>query len=196
MYRSVDELPLKTLFKIFETDDLTLLNPTEGTTEEELKEVWLGIKEEYSELDTSNTIKRVVRVSQKIDYFKAKHEMVSLCVYLLRFERNAELEKRLADAGYKVNPEDYESSLEKIEIDAKGLQVRVGAKEAELERLTKDDSIAKSDINKMLASMSSALGIAFKFNEITVVEFFGYKNALEEKAKQQQKNKRHGRRKN
>lgn len=194
MYKSVEELPLKTLFKIFETNDLLLLNPSGEVPKDKLKEVWIKIVEEYKELDTSNTIERVIRVSQKIDYFKAKHEMISLCVYLLKFKRNSELEKILSDAGYKVNPEDYERSLDSIENEAKGLQVKVGVKEAELDRLTKDDSVVKSDINKMLASMSSALGIAFKFNEITVVEFFGYKSALEDKAKQQEKNKKHVRR--
>ena len=189
-YRSVDELPLKTLLKIFETNELHLLVKSYSNRKkvsiDDLKSTWKQIAKEYKELDSSNTVERVVRVSQRIDFFKSKHQMVSLCVYLLRFGRNKELEERLARAKYKIDPNDFENSLDKIEYEAKGLQTKIGVKEAELVRLTKDESVVKSDINKMLASISSSLGIAFKFNEITVVEFFGYKSALENKAKQQQ----------
>jgi len=190
-YRSVEELPLKTLFKIFETDDLYLLvkkyEDRKKIPKEDLEIAWEEINGDYRKLDGKNIVSRVVRVSVKIDYLKAKHQMVSLCVYLLRFGRDKELEDRLSRAGYKVSEKDYEKGLDDIEYNAKALESKVGIKEAELAKLTEDDSVVKSDINKMLASMSSSLGIAFKFNEITVVEFFGYKDALGAKAKQQSK---------
>lgn len=190
-YRSVDELPIKTLFKIFETSDLKLLvkehSDRKKIKDEEIEETWKTIEAEYKELDASNTLERVIRVEQRIDFLKAKHQMVSLCVYVLRLGRNEKVENHLKSQKYIVDPENFEKSLDKIELQAVALKTKVGVKEAELERLTKDESIEKSDINKMLASMSSTLQIAFKFNEITVVEFFGYKAALEAKAKAQPK---------
>lgn len=201
-YRSVDDLPITILFKIFEQNDLRLLSKEYSNRDKipkkELESAWESILESYKELDTSNIVERVVRKSQYIDFLKAKYQMVSLCVYVLRLGRNREVEMRLKKAGYEVDIYDFKNSLNSIEYLANGLKTKIGIKESELKLLTKDDEVAKTDINKMLASMSSALQIPFKFNELTVVEFFGYKSALEEKAKrdkrQQLKSKAHGRR--
>ena len=201
-YRSVDELPVKTLFKIFETNDLLLLVKEYSNQRlipvKELQLAWDKIKDEYKELDSSNTLERVIRIEQRIDYLMAKHEMISLCVYVLRVRRDEKVEKLLKENNYRVDPDNLEESLNQIEAQAEALRTKIGVKQAELKRLTSDESIEKSDINKMLASMSSSLQIAFKFNEITVVEFFGFKDALEAKAKAQlkpiNKGTSHGRR--
>lgn len=188
-YRNVDELPVKLLFKVFETKNLLLLvkdyNNQRLVPEKELQKAWDSIMKDYNELDGSNTLERVLRVEQRIDFLIAKHQMISLCVFVLREGRRDDVEKILIDNKFKIDPDNYEKSLDMIELSAESLRTKVGVKQAELKRLTKDKSIEKTDINSMLASMSSSLGIAFKFNEITVVEFFGFKAALEAKVKAQ-----------
>lgn len=200
-YRSVDELPIKTLFKIFETKNLLLLvkeyKNQRLVPRKELAEAWKSIEQEYNNLDESNTLERVLRVEQRIDYLIAKHQMISLCAYVLRLGRNEKVEEILKENKYKIDPNNYEESLDAIELNAESLRTKIGVKRAELERLTRDKSIDKADVNKMLASMMSSLQIGFKFNEVTVVEFFGFKAALEAKAKAQPTQKKgssHGRR--
>lgn len=186
-YNSVDYLPMKRLYRIFETGDLTLLVKDEGEIDransKTLGEIWENIKKQYKKLDPSSKMDMILEVTQQIDLFKAKHEMISLAVYILRFGEDQEMIDVLKENRYEVDPNNLQESLDSIEERAKSLTTKVGVKENQLKKLTEKSEESKVDLNEILAMMSANLSVTFKFNEVTVVEFFAYKKELERKAK-------------
>lgn len=201
-YTGVDYLPIKKLYRIFETGDLTLLVKDQSQIDKanraELDKIWEQIKEDYKGLDPSSKLDRILEVSQQLDYLKAKHQMVDLAVYILRMgEPDQEMIDILNEWNYKVDTENLQQSLDAIEMNAKGLQTKIGVKEGQLKKMTESGEDTKTNLNDVLAMISSQLSISLKFNEVTVVEFFAYKKELERKAKaakEAQAKSKHGRR--
>lgn len=186
MYNSLDTLPVKVFYKIVETGDLTLLNPTAETTSEQLQDFWDNLYQDFQSKDNNQLSKKIFRISVEIEALAVKYNLVGMCVNALRFDYDEELIKILKQLGYKVTKENYLNDLEKAEKYSEGILMNI---EQLKQQLPKDKGTENTtSIYDILASFCSSLGFNIgDFNKITCSEYFAYKRQVLTKVKAQGK---------
>lgn len=182
---SIDTLPIKLFYKIVETTDFTLL-PRNNYSEEKLIEIWTKIYDEFQSRDNNELSIRIFRISVDIEYLHTKYNLIIMCIDSLKFDYQKELIDILKEHGYHINEKNYAKSLESAERNAKGIFAKIELLKNQLPKETKTKK--ESSIDDVLAGYSTILGFNIgDFNKITCSEYLGWKNQVEVKIKNQEK---------
>lgn len=182
---SIDTLPVKVFYKIVETQNLNLL-PKNSHSKKELVTIWLKIYDEFQNRDNNELSKRIFRISVDIEYLHSKFNLIVMCIDSLKFDYNKELINILKEHGYHINEKGYAKSLESAERNAKGIFAKIELLKNQLPKETKAKK--ESSIDDVLAGYSTILGFNIgDFNKITCSEYLGWKNQVEVKIKNQEK---------
>lgn len=188
MYKSLETIPFKIFFKIYETEMYHLLNKSESDvedfTEEEIevfKFQWKKIKKEYLETEPSDDESRILDLNKEIDHLISKYKLIQACLSCLKFDWNDDLINIIKDCDYTITDENYYEDIEKVELQSKSILDNV-------EIFKKQLPIAKPISNKisiddMLASICAVLGIDFDFNTASYTKVKGYLKQVESKIK-------------
>ena len=109
-----------------------------------------------------------------------------MCIDSLKFDYNKDLINILKEYGYHINEKNYAKSLESAERNAKGIFAKIELLKNQLPKETKTKK--ESSIDDVLAGYSTILGFNIgDFNKITCSEYLGWKNQVEVKIKNQEK---------
>ena len=182
---SIDTLPVKVFYKIVETQNLNLL-PRNNHGKKELVSIWLKIYDEFQKRDSNELSKRIFRISVDIEYLHSKFNLIVMCIDSLKFDYNKDLINILKEHGYIINEKNYAKSLESAERNAKGIFSKIELLKNQLPKETKAKK--ESSIDDVLAGYSTILGFNIgDFNKITCSEYLGWKNQVEVKIKNQEK---------
>lgn len=188
MYKSLETIPYKIFFKIYETKNFYLLNKVDKNFEDfsndELQKfeiIWQKIKKEYLELSKSDDDSRVFDIEKEIDYLESKYKLIQMCCECLAFDWNDECVLIIRDNDFVITDENYYEDLELILLQSESI---IHSIENFRTQLPKEKTHAKKNtIDDMLASISAVLGIAFDFNTISFTAVNSYLIQVQAKIK-------------
>lgn len=181
MYKTLDILPIKKYMLIDESGDIhLLLFDDEKCDEDELSNLWLKLKEEFSELSNDADEKKILRLSKQIKSSETKHQIIESFCICLDFEWDDEIVKTLRDWGYILREDNYYEDLERIKRESDGLLIKA---ENLRKLLPKTDENSTVTIDDVLASHSSILGFDFDYETISCKKYLAHKKQIDIKMK-------------
>lgn len=197
MIHNIETLPYVTLIKIIETGNTRLLIKkryfkwidnirlkfSKIDTEKEFDQ----IKEDYSDKENSVRRKKIESLQKKLRRLTSKYEVVILALEVLRRGKDDEMMAILKKHGYTIEG-DYSKGLMTVYKQTENLKNQIKTIEGEIKKYTGSKGDGKADAYKILVNLTVQLGLSLKSNEITVIEFVHYKQALSAKIKQSKKN--------
>lgn len=199
IYDSLDILPIKLYYRIDASNEVKLLALNEEVEENNLVSLWAKLKAEFTELDKSDTSKKIFRLSKQISDLEATYHAVLMSCESLGFEYDEKLIQVIRDYGFKfddTNTKTYYDSIEKVIREAKSYVVKINRLK---DQLPKNNDNSKSvSLDEIMAGYSNTLGFDFDYNSISCTKFFALKNQVANKLKaiekQIQNVKSHGKR--
>lgn len=190
MFDTLDILPVKTYYKILETDNFHLLNPNGGEYDDAiLLDLWDELKERFQELDNNQLTDKIFKLSKNYDYYILTYEVVLMSVESLEFRYDEELVILLKKLGYKVRKESYIEDLENVKRFANGLLIKANHFKSQLPKQDIDvKSSENTTIDDVIASYEEVTGRDFgDYNTLACTKFLAIKKQVEAKIKQQEK---------
>lgn len=187
IYDSLDTLPVKTFYKILETNNLRLLSNGHDRPDSELELIFDKLSEEFQELSSEDKSDRNFMITKEISHLESKYRTAICGIEILRFELNAtvlqELEK-LLNVRIRTNlTEYYYKDLERAESKANLIKKMINKLKDQLP--TKQNSRGGS-IDDTLATISMITGVSFDFNLISCTAYYALLNQANQKAKAQE----------
>lgn len=202
MYR-FETLPIVIFYEIFETQDLSLLNPDNKPIKEgELEALWKSIVQKYNERDNAQLGKRIFLLTKEIEILQSKYNLIQLCVHQLRFDKIPEVLEILKNLGYPISEQNYFEELDRVEKYSEGILLNIEQIQSQLPNNQTENTNSDTSIYDVLASYSTILGYNIgDFNKIVCPEFLALKKQVNSKIKHQEqellklksKNKKNGR---
>lgn len=170
MYRSIDEIPAKTYFKIVETGDISLLSKKK-VEQIELLAAWEIIEAEHSGLEQGKEDFKALDVPKKIEVLWAKYEAVRLAVHVLRRVDDPEMKDLLRSKGFNIG-KNLNAELDQIEKESEAIMVKIDALHIKLPKINKETS-PKTSFDKVVLSYGAITGLGFiNTNKITLTQYY------------------------
>jgi len=184
IYKTCSDLPLIRFIRCICDDDLKQLIIEGDATDDELKEVWQAIYQEYIELSGTTATDYQTTITAEISQLFFKHTAIVEAVELSRKYRYDEIIAMLKKEGYnfQFNHNDlpsYHKDLDRVLNRAKTLLVQREQKEAQLARLQegqKGDRITRVHFDNRLNALSIHYKHHINEHEITVSRYVGLLN--------------------
>lgn len=189
IYNTLDILPIKTFYKIQETGNIDLLNPSNAPSEIDFSELFDHLSDQFNMLDKGDDFDREFMLEKEISHLESKVKLLTLGVDILRFEYNDEIklivEKEIHHKIRTNRTEYYYKDLERI--DKKILLVNSKIQRLLDQRKSNNgNASSNSTIDDMLASICSILSVSFDFNTIPCTTYLAYKKQTNSKIKAQE----------
>lgn len=181
MYNSLSKIPTKIFYEILSTNNLKLL--IEGfdipfISNEDLLATWTDLKKEYDK-KYSNNDNSLFEVRKEIEILIAKHTQIILCCHALKFQWNEELVQMLRSYMYTIkDDENYYDYIETIERQSEALKIKTNRLKDLLPKQTEQEN-EETDLDDVMGSYSSILGIDFDFETIPVTKFFSLQKQVD-----------------
>ncbi len=182
MIYNIDTIPAKLFFKINEKGDLSLLSD-EKLSNEQLQNIWEEILSSYQEITNKKANDIQLLLSKKIQSLSSKLFSIKNAVFLLRSERDSELEYYLKNKGYKLEEETFLKDLQRIEELSQTIEIKI---KKLLGQLDSDKSKVKSNLTfeEILLGYMTILGFGYKdANTITLLEYIAIEKQVNIKLK-------------
>ena len=186
IYDTLDKLPIKIFYKIQETQNISLLNPNEISTNIDLELLFDELTNEYESLVDSGGDK-VFFIKKEISYLESVKKLCSLGIEILKFQYNEEIKNKICELLHinirtNLTPH-YFKDLERCEKKISLLDKKIH----QLEKLIPKEEIGANNntIDDVLASICSILGVSFDFNTIPCTTYLAYKKQVDSKLKVQ-----------
>lgn len=184
-YNSFEILPVTIYYKILQSGDLSLLNPEENTTPDDLLGVWDTIHQEFQEKDNNQMNKRIFRITIDIETLASKYNIIQMCIDALRFDRNEDILNILKQHRYFISDKFYNRDLDRAERNAMGILHKISILKDQLPKDTGEKN--DSSIHEVLGGFCACLGFNIgEFNKITCPEYIAFKKQVDIKLKSQQ----------
>lgn len=170
MIYNSDTIPAKIYYKILQTGDVTLLtNKKKRHNEEDLKEVWLDIENDFFETDKN--AKSVLDIQKYVDHFKAKQKTIEITVRMLEVSgEDSEMLEILKEHGYSYNGKEWGLFLNKVKSQNKNLSIIIDNWESKLPKPKKETE--HTPIEDIILSYAVITGAGFiSTNDITKKDF-------------------------
>ena len=189
MYNSLDILPIVLYFRIVDTGNIDLLNPTSiEIPNEELQTIWDNLHLEFQDVDQNYLGNKILMLSKQYDYYILKYEVVNRCVEALRFSYNEDLISIVKKNGFRITKSNYLEDLDRTQIDSEGLLEKAKHFKSQLPKPEVTENNEKVSIEDILSSYSMVLGFHLgSYMNITCREFISLKKQVNIKMKQQEK---------
>lgn len=189
IYDTLDILPIKTFYKIQETGNIDLLNPSNASSEIDFSELFDHLSDQFNMLDKGDDFDREFMLEKEISHLESKVKFLTLGVDILRFEYNDEIkliiEKEINHKIRTNRTEYYYKDLERI--DKKILLINSKIQRLLDQRKSNNgNASSNSTIDDMLASICSILSVSFDFNTIPCTTYLAYKKQTNSKIKAQE----------
>lgn len=189
IYDTLDILPIKTFYKIQETGNIDLLNPSNAPSEIDFSELFDHLSDQFNMLDKGDDFDREFMLEKEISHLESKVKLLTLGVDILRFEYNDEIklivEKEIHHKIRTNRTEYYYKDLERI--DKKILLINTKIQRLLDQRKSNNgNASSNSTIDDMLASICSILSVSFDFNTIPCTTYLAYKKQTNSKIKAQE----------
>lgn len=164
----------------------------EGTNEE-LKESWVKIYNEFSALRKDNTAVTVFTVSKDIELLRCKVTIINECLKVLWIRYNSDVAKELLKLGFAhirfnlSNKAMYYKQLNDIAESCKSYEVKLLKKEKELKQLleqNKGKEVTRESFVLINTNLSKHMAFYVDERIITVASWCVMVNNLEEHIKQ------------
>lgn len=180
IYKSIDTIPAKIFFKIYETGDVTLLcTENEQVKEAELVAIWELIKEQDEANNKDSSQSKVIKISAEIDSYLTKLEAIKNAVYVLKITEDKELKEMLKDFGYTYK---NKKELERILLLSDGILDKVDRLKLKLPKPKKNTN--STPIDEMILSCAIISGAGFiDTNKITKTQLDALAKITESKIK-------------
>lgn len=162
-------------------------------TDEELKEAWKAIYNEFSDLRKDNTTVTVFTISKEIELLKCKVSIINECLKVLWVKYDAEIAKELLKLGFahiRLNPSNkplYYKQLNDVAGSCKTYQVKLLKKEKELLQLIeqyKGKEASRESFIAINTNLSKYMSFYVDENVITVANWCSMVNNLEKHIEQ------------
>ncbi len=177
VYDSIKTLPLKLLFEIAETGNLSLLLIAGNCPN--LIDVWEKIIKQYGEADGNFDVNTTIeKQNQIVDYAAQYIEVMAMLVYLQYFGYNSEYANRLIDLGYRITQENYEVEAKQYERKVKNLATRIMILQKEIESMKTDKPT--TSFEDVIAYLCAALQMNVDHN-LTVAQYIAFKKIIKKK---------------
>lgn len=151
-YKNCDELPLRIFCKIVNTSDLRYLYKkgfdNSVPANNELEETWNDIFDEYVDRSKAYEIKNNIEKRKKLLRYLVEFEFIKMSIIRLSVRPDKELIAKINSKGYKIDPKNYQQSLENAFNRGKNLLAKAESLKLHLEQNPSD---GKMDFNKMMA---------------------------------------------
>lgn len=178
VYNTLKILPVVVFFEILETNNLELLSDEE-LKEEELKDIWNKLYNEFNELSEQKAGSNQLNLRKKIENLISKYKAVVIAVECLFSGYDNNLVSFLKREGYVVTLDNFENDLHAIKKEANDLLVRANTFSSQLPKETE----TKVNIYDTLSSYSLILGFDLEFEKISVMKFLSLKKQVQNKVK-------------
>jgi hypothetical protein len=176
-YDSCQVLPLKIFFQVAETGNLNLL-AIQGRPNN-LIDIWQKILIEYGELDGNYLISDTFdKQGQIVRYAATYLEVDAMLIYLKHFKYDQDYVDRLLELGYRINPENYITDVERNQRTVKNIKSRIMMLQNEIESLKTDSN--KSSFDEAISYLASNLN-TWVPDDITVSRYVTLKRVIREK---------------
>lgn len=181
MYNSLSKIPTKIFYEILSTNNLRLL--IEGfdipfISNEELLATWSKLKKEYDKKYSTND-NSLFEVRKEIEILLAQHTQIILTCHALRFQWDEELVEILRSYMYTIkDDENYHTYLETIERQSEALKIKINRLKDLIPKETEQKN-EDTDLDDVMASYSSILGIDFDFETIPISKFFSLQKQVD-----------------
>lgn len=188
IYDTLDVLPVKTFYKIQETSNVNLLNPTNSESED-LSLLFDELSDEFNKIDKGEGFDREFILQREISHLESKVRLLTLGVEILRFEYNDEIkavvENEILHKIRTNRTEYYYKDLERIEKKTLLINAKI-QRLKDQQKSNNNSSSNNASIDDMLASICSILGVSFDFNTIPCTTYLAYKKQTHSKIKAQE----------
>lgn len=197
MYQYVDVIPAKVVFKIQNSQDISILSPylIEGHT---LEQAWQIIEDEHTDLAPDQ--KSNIDLYKSIEQLKAKYESIHLAIIYLSKLWDDDLADMLTSYGYVLtnsgylNLEDmtenkeHQEAIEVIKNQSEGVLIKLNHQLSRLEKVKKTKKTKESTFEENILAYTSFTGVGYvNSNLITLTEFYALIALGQEKIKSLEK---------
>lgn len=187
IYDTLDNLPVKTFYKIQSSGNAGLLNPNNETTQQDLNELFDDLVTQFEVLSESST-ERDFFIKREISHLESVKKIATLGVEILKFEWNEEIRaevSKLLGLNIRTNRtiyyyKDLERCEKKIALIDKKIQTLSNQLPKE-----KESNNNTETIDDVLASFCTVLGVSFDFNTLPCTSYIAYKKQMAMKIKTQ-----------
>lgn len=198
LHQSCSTLPLHNFWEILIDGDLRWLIINGNPSEDQMRNAWEGIGEEYMGLINNPKAQSIFLLSKKIEQAEWQKEFIEKSIKALKFQYDSDIADWVSELGYGIveystNRETYLKSLISIELSAKTLIVLLNQYRAEYEfykekagETVSNQSPAERRFSyaKEIALLSRFQGQRLIKEKITVLEYCAIiNNYLEENKK-------------
>lgn len=188
IYDSLDILPIKTFFKIQETNNISLLvTANELFQEDELKLIFDRLSDEFQTLNAKENSVRNFMLLKESSHLEAKFKTAICGIEVLKFQNKDDVRISLCEllnVKIRTNRTDhYYKDLERAENKANLIKKSIQQLNNQLPRKNETKSIT---IDDTLAAISMITGVSFDFNLISCSAYVALLNQAEQKTKAQE----------
>jgi len=160
------------MIKIIENGDSSILGV------ENHKELFLKLYDDYKKLNPNGESSKVLDLSVRISSLELKQNIINLCLEGLKFDKSNELLDILKLHGYKLDESDYFNEILRVEKQSKSINIKVDELKRQLPK-----SEVQTNVDEVILSYCMIAGLTFDTNQITVTQFYGLQNLVNDKIK-------------
>ena len=188
IYDSLDILPIKTFFKIQETNNISLLVTANELFEvDELQKIFDKLSDDFQMMNAEDNSARNFMLLKEISHLESKYKTAICGIEILRFEANTAIIHTLSELlNIKIRTNQtnfYYKDLDRAQSKANLLKRSI---EKLRDQLPKTKPESNKSIDDVLASVSMITGVSFDFNAISCTAYLALLNQAKIKTKAQE----------
>lgn len=184
LYQHCSELPLSRFIECLCEGKYSVLLIEGDATEEQLKEAWDALYNEYLDATAKNGSNDVMTLLNEFDALYYKYAVVEKCVEILRWYNDDRLIAILKERGFNFpfddsNVEQYLKDLDRVMTRSKKFLVDMEIRRKQLDAIQKANSGAKIDrayFDTILVTLSKFAGYHVNEEVITVSRYVALLN--------------------
>lgn len=182
MTYTIDTIPAKIYFKIFETGDTSLLSTDKDIDTDKL---WQKIELQTLDYQKNTKSDKILYLSKKIQQFSSRlNAILNTVNYLKSVKNDDESIDLLLSYGYKITSKTINEDLERIERESNAIEIKIDKYTSDLEKVKPKNTKDKSSFEDLYMSYLAILEFGFKgSNEVTFLEFMGLEKQVLSKIK-------------
>jgi hypothetical protein len=186
----LDNIKIKVFLKILVTGDFSYYSSKEKE-QIKLSEVWEDLKDEYELVCDDKKKNKQISISSRIEALLCKYKAISIACHVLRFTYSEQAISILKDHYLKIDRDNYNDSIDKIENDSKSILIQIEKLKSELPTEDDQETTSKSNqsIDEIILGYCAFVGVTLRPNDATVMEFLGLKKLFESKLSELEKKK-------
>lgn len=177
-YTSCSNLPLWNFIRIITSGNLNYLLIKRGLFNVDLKPIWEAIFSEYLELSGSSHHVKLLSLLKEQKILATKITIVHHAISSLQTNYHEGTVGVLRSMGFKLNKKTASSDLNRVVSKTKTWVMRLNRVSAELDTLSKNESVSDSDFDAILAELSRFQGYRIDPKTVTVSEYIAITNSL------------------